>query len=302
MAKKKGMIRGTGALAVLCLIYAGVVWYTDTSQEKIKQQAELEKIYVTDLPAIKAISYDYDGTELSFTKNGDSWNYDGDPQFPVLQSKISAIAETSAKLPAIRMLEDGDGPEAYGLSQPARKVTVTAEDESTQSILIGSATEDGNYYARLDSQDTVYLISSKLFDETSYGLNEVMELEQFPIISGTNIRNITMERDGEAKDYMQSDSEKLDALAASLSGLAVKSCVNYKVTEAELSRYGLELPEMIITYTYNANGVEETLSLSVGSMNEDGTGYYTKKEGSKMVNVIDKAMIDECADLIAKEE
>ena len=35
---------------------------------------------MTDFSEIKAVSYDNDGNVLAFTKDGDSWTYDGDGQ------------------------------------------------------------------------------------------------------------------------------------------------------------------------------------------------------------------------------
>lgn len=317
MKKKYGLITGCLVIAVLCLIYVGLGAYTDHSEAEEQERAESEKLYMTDLTGVKRISYDNAGTELSFTKDGDTWKYDGDDEFPVNASRMDSLAETVKKLPAIRKLEGGDELSAYGLDTPLRRITVEAEDDAELTILIGSGTEDGNYYAVIDGEETPWLISSALFDETSWGLEDMLALEQFLAISGTDIRAITIEKDGVTEYYVKKtldeagtiawyrdsadtednklpDNSALNVLAESLSCLTVKNCANYKVTEEELAGYGLDQPEAIISYTYEESDEEKTFSLSVGAAGGDGTTYYTRTKDSRYVNEIDKTALDQC--------
>lgn len=53
------------------------------------------------------------------------------------------------------------------------------------------------------------------------------------------------------------DNSALNVLADSLSSLGMKNCVSYKVTEEELSDYGLDHPEAVISYTYEVDGDKE---------------------------------------------
>lgn len=317
MKKKYGLIMGCFMIVALCLIYVGLGAYTDHSEAEEQERAEAEKLYMTDLTGVKRISYDNAGTVLSFTKDGDTWKYDGDDEFPVNASRMDSLAETVKKLPAIRKLEGGDELSAYGLDTPLRRITVEAEDDAELTILIGSGTEDGNYYAVIDGEETPWLISSALFDETSWGLEDMLAFEQFPAISGTDIRTITIEKDGVIEHYVKKtldeagtiawyrdsadtednklpDNSALNVLAESLSGLTVKSCANYKVTEEELAGYGLCQPEAVISYTYEESDEEKTFSLSVGAAGGDGTTYYTRTKDSRYVNEIDKTALDQC--------
>lgn len=81
MKKNYGLLTGCLVVAVLGVIYAGVGAYQAHTKEKEQQQAENEKIYMTNFSEIKAVSYDNDGNVLAFTKDGDSWTYDGDASF-----------------------------------------------------------------------------------------------------------------------------------------------------------------------------------------------------------------------------
>lgn len=317
MKKKYGLLAGCLTLVVLILIYVGVGMYQDRSREKEKEKAEAEKIYMTDFSEVTSVSYDNDGTVLSFTKEGDIWKYDGDDQFPVNTTRMNSLAGTVKKLPALRKLEGGDALSAYGLDTPLRRVTVLEEGKEPVTILIGDKTEDGNYYAVIDGQEVAYLISSSLFDETAYGLEDMMELEKFPAVTGTDIRTITIERDGVTEHYVKKkldedggiawyrdsddtednrlpDNSALNVLADSLSSLTIKSCASYKVTEEDLAGYGLDHPQAVLSYTYEKDGEEKTFTLSVGNEGEDKTTYYTRTADSKYVNEIDQADLDKC--------
>ena len=329
MKKNYGLLAGCLVVAALGVIYAGVGAYQDHTKEKERQQAETEKIYMTDFSDIEAISYDNDGNVLAFTKDGDSWTYDGDDQFPVNTTRMDSLAGTVKKLPAVRRLEGGDDLAAYGLDTPLRRVTVSADDGKTVTILIGDKTDGGNYYAVIDGQNVPCLISSSLFDETAYGLEDMMALEEFPAVVGTDIQSITIEKNGVSEHYVKKklaeetspqsgsaesedgtiawyrgsddtednklpDNSALNVLADSLSGLVVKSCANYKVTDEELAGYGLDHPQAVLSYTYEKDGEDKTFSLSVGNPVEDGTTYYTRTEDSKYVNEIDKTALDQC--------
>ncbi len=251
-------------------------------------------------------------------KKEGKWNYDGDDLFPVKQAEVDAIASTVSKLEALRKLDGGDSLRAYGLDQPIRRITAAAEDGTKSVILLGNATGDGDYYAALEGQDTPYLISSALYNETSTGLNDLMALEEFPAVSGADINTITVTKAGSSEFYVKkklddkdgtiewyrdsadqpdnklSDNSGLNVLADSLSSLKVKSCPNYKAQENELAGYGLDQPAAVITYTYDKNGSEETFTLSIGSLNSDSNCYYTRTENSSNINEIDKASIDKC--------
>lgn len=315
--KKYGLIAGFGVLIVLCAAYAGVVAYSDHSQEKKNQQEEAKKVYMTDLSDVTAISYDNDGNVLSFTKKGDQWKYDDDDKFPVSPFRIDSLVSTVKKLDAIRKLDGGDDLPAYGLDTPLRRVKVTDDKGTTETILIGEKTDGGDYYAAIDGQNVPYLISSSLFDETAYGLEDMIKLQEFPMISGTDIKTITIEKDGVTQHYVKKkvddkgtiawyrgsdesednklpDNSALNTLADSLSSLAIKRCENYKVTDSELPSYGLDTPAAVLSYTYNKDGKDQSFTMNVGKLNKDGSAYYTRTKDSNYVNEIEKASLDKC--------
>ena len=102
MKKKRGLIYGITALAVLCVIYGGVGRYMARSQEQAEQKMEGDKAYLTALSNVSSVSYNLNDQELSFTKKDGEWKYDGDDLFPVKQSEVESVASTVSKLEALR--------------------------------------------------------------------------------------------------------------------------------------------------------------------------------------------------------
>ena len=88
------------------------------------------------------------------------------------------------------------------------------------------------------------------------------------------------------------DNSQLNNLAQAVSGLSIRSCVNYSATDEELGSYGLETPVMTLTWTCRKDGKDITTTLLIGSMNPEGTGYYVKLKDSKAVNLAGKENVD----------
>lgn len=324
MKKKKGIFYGTGALIFLIVLYIGVNFYLDGSEKKNIEKKEADKIYMMNISDVQGVSYDINGQELSFSKKDGVWKYDSDERFPVKQSKLDAVASAVSKPEALRKLEGSDTLSTYGLDKPDRKIEVTSGNGETSVILLGNVTEDGNYYAVIQGENTPYLISSSLYSETNSGLNDLIALEEFPAIQGTDIKTITISQNGATSYYVKKqldrkgeqgeeiawykdspdtesnqlkDNSTLNVLADSLSSLKVKSCADYKAEESNLGSYGLDKPTAEITYTYEKNGKEKTFYLAIGSENQDSSAYYTRTEKSSFVNEIDKASVDKCLNL-----
>lgn len=315
--RNRGLMTGTAVIAAFCLVYAGVALYSDHSEKKAKESLEAEKIYMTDLSDVKTISYQINGTELSFTKEGETWYYDGDKDFPLQQSKLSILSDNVKKLEAVRKLDGGDEFAAYGLDEPVRVVKAASSDGGSVTINLGKTTDDGNYYAVKEGDTTAYLIGPSLFDETSYVLEDLIALEEFPAITGTDIQEIHITKDGNTWNYrkQQEDSadtvvwyqatdhkestklesnSQLNVLADTISGFAFSGFADYKAADESLALYGLLNPTAKISYRYLKNGEEQSLTLSIGGLNEDGTSYYTRMNDSSAVNEIDKNTIDKC--------
>lgn len=83
-----------------------------------------------------------------------------------------------------------------------------------------------------------------------------------------------------------------DTILSGVMGLVNTSCVNYKASAEELDSYGLTSPSLTIRVVYNEEEKEEEFTLYIGDIEESGSYYYTKTEGSNAVYFMSSELID----------
>ena len=125
MKKKKGPLILTGVLVLLLILYFAL-----STWNKKQDSKEEETVKVTDLKTseITGVKYDLGTGEMNFEKDGDTWYYTADKDFPLRQSYPKTVADAMGQLNADRELEDADALEEYGLDNPTYTVTLTDED------------------------------------------------------------------------------------------------------------------------------------------------------------------------------
>ena len=171
------------------------------------------------------------------------------------------------------------------------------------------------YYACISGGSQVYTIDSSLAETAGKGLYDFIQTESLPTVSGADIRDIAVTKEETTSHFVKKevdgqgniawyrdnadteanrlpDNSQLNNLAQAVSGLSIRSCVNYNATDEELGSYGLETPVMTLTWTCRKDGKDITTTLLIGSMNPEGTGYYVKLKDSKAVNLAGKENVD----------
>lgn len=283
------------ALAVLLICYFSLVNYNKKKKEKAQEKEEKETIYLTDMDSLQAIRYDAGNGEMHFEKKDDSWYVTDDPDFPLSQSTVDALAKSVGHLKALRELKDGDTLADYGLEEPSYWIEITGEDGNTIKISVGNAI-DSAYYARVDDSKTVYTVSSTLIEELQTSLEEMAELDVLPTIGSGNFVKETIAAPGQQEIVYQKDNdedtEAVAVIAGGLGALTLDQPENYSVSDEELSQYGLdENTRTKITVIYTEDEKEQTLVLWFG--NETGDeNVYVMPEDSKIVYRVSKEVCD----------
>ena len=174
MKKKKGPVILIGVLVLLLILYFAL-----STWNKKQDSKEEETVKVTDLKTseITGVKYDLGTGEMNFEKDGDTWYYTADKDFPLRQSYPKTVADAMGQLSADRELEDADALEEYGLDHPTYTVTLTDEDGTVTTIKVGNATGN-DYYATVDDTEKVYTISATSLDDIQ------TELDQIEVFSG----------------------------------------------------------------------------------------------------------------------
>lgn len=273
MKKKKGPLILIGVLVLLLILYFAL-----STWNKKQDSKEEETVKVTDLKTseITGVKYDLGTGEMNFEKDGDTWYYTADKDFPLHQSYPKTVADAMGQLSADRELEDADALEEYGLDHPTYTVTLTDEDGTVTTIKVGNATGN-DYYATVDDTEKVYTIPATSLDDIQTELDQIAQLDTYPSIGSGNLKKEVITQNGETTTYDSENEDQAEDVAAVAGGLgAVKlsEAADYSVDDADLAGYGLDATSRItVEVTYTSDDEDQTMTLYIGGENGSGDRY-----------------------------
>ena len=285
MKKKKGPLILIGVLVLLLILYFAL-----STWNKKQDSKEEETVKVTDLKTseITGVKYDLGTGEMNFEKDGDTWYYTADKDFPLRQSYPKTVADAMGRLSADRELEDADALEEYGLDHPTYTVTLTDEDGTVTTIKVGNATGN-DYYATVDDTEKVYTIPATSLDDIQTELDQIAQLDTYPSIGSGNLKKEVITQNGETTTYDSENEDQAEDVAAVAGGLgAVKlsEAADYSVDDADLAGYGLDATSRItVEVTYTSDAKDQTMTLYIGGENGSGDRYVMMND-SRIVYLI----------------
>ena len=299
--KKKMLLPMLLILLLLVLVLALLQRHNQQQEEEQEAEKEASTIYITDIAEIDSISYRTGDNEFTFEKEGDSWIYKQDPDFPLAQSYPEQIASTYGKLTAQRELEDGDELEDYGLTEPAYTIRLTDPDGNETGLKIGNAVDDA-YYLLNESTEKIYTVSSAAATVLQHTLEEMAQLDNYPNIGSGNLKKEVITRGGETTTYdseNEDDAKNIAAVAGGLGAVTLSSAADYSVEDKDLAGFGLdEKSRTTVEATYITDEEEQVLKLYIGG--EDGNGNrYVMMNDSRIVYLISAEV---CKNILNIEE
>lgn len=155
-----------------------------------------------------------------------------------------------------------------------------AEDDTETDDAAASDSENGT------DSDT----SAADEENTDANSNTASDEKSDKSTSDTSLAENTSE--SETAESTSSNAETWTSLTQALAGMSIDSCVDYNASEETLKTYGLKSPAKRIEYTYENDDGQDTVTIYVGEMTADGTGYYVLQSGSSAVNIISAQSID----------
>lgn len=285
MKKKKGPLILIGVLVLLLILYFAL-----STWNKKQDSKEEETVKVTDLKTseITGVKYDLGTGEMNFEKDGDTWYYTADKDFPLRQSYPKTVSDAMGQLSADRELEDADALEEYGLDHPTYTVTLTDEDGTVTTIKVGNATGN-DYYATVDDTEKVYTIPATSLDDIQTELDQIAQLDTYPSIGSGNLKKEVITQNGETTTYDSENEDQAEDVAAVAGGFgAVKlsEAADYSVDDADLAGYGLDATSRItVEVTYTSDDEDQTMTLYIGGENGSGDRYVMMND-SRIVYLI----------------
>lgn len=304
--------RLTVLLGILVICIAAAILLSRMNFEE-KMTGTQTAIVDVDSSEITRLAWNYDG-EVAFIYEDDEWKYESDDKMPVNQELLSEIAENLSDLISDKIVEEPQALSVYGLDNPAYTLTVETEDASYDISIGNESFSDGEVYIS-NGDGYVYLTDSELVDHISYSLYDLVQEEEIPEMETVNSVSIDNEntvdivyqedagycysdaytyylKDGD--DYRNLDNENTADLISTLTEFSWNGCVDYYTEDSELSDYGLDDPDAVVTVGYtDEDGKEQKFAYEVG---ESGGSYYAKLKDSTIVYSIEEEVYNGAVD------
>ena len=166
-------------LAVLIAATFGMKWYNKNKEEEKTAEEEASTIYISkvDVDTITAFSYEVDHVTYTFTKDGDTWTYDGDTSLDMDEEAIDSMLATLSSLTAIEEISDYTDLTEFGFDQPEDLISYTTSEGSV-SLFVGNKNDTLNaYYIISADGGSIYLTETSLADAFSKTIEELTVTE-----------------------------------------------------------------------------------------------------------------------------
>ncbi len=327
--KSKTLVLGAACLAILSCAYLLLRAYNKKAQEAELTQTSQEEILTADEASLASLSFEIDGSEVTFLQEDGAWSLEGDPDFPVDSTYLMTTLSYLKPLEAVRTLENITDASEYGMEDPQNTLTLTDTDGVQTVLAIGSTnTGTGDDYLMLNGDSsTIYTISSNLRSSLHEALYDYAESEELPYILTSQITGISLDRtDGgyelflenaawmvqEGETSVSAQQDTVNSALSSIAGVSYDGYLEYNCKAPE--NYGLENPSAVLTIFYEEDSEEESeagteaetvtqtqqLTFLIGDTDENGD-YYVQQEGSAEVHTISYDALSPLLEKTAKD-
>lgn len=228
---------------------------------------------------------------LRFARSSDVWHWVDDETFPLDQSAVEELLELPASLAGAAPVENQGELSGYGLEDPKKYITATA-DGADSTIYVGSQATDGRWYV-LTPDGAVRLAEQADGEALSRSIYSMAVLPTLPEITAENLISLSLsgkagtlvtfsvDESGARKSGSRDVTAETADLIAELGTMAVTACVDYDPAEGAAEVCGLDVPEAVLAVNYtDANGGDGALTLTVGGSTGDGGRYVTLSQDS----------------------
>ena len=276
------MKRGTKLLillAVLAVVGLGA-WLAAryTAQLEAEEESAGVAVLSIDTETVTALGWTHDGETVSLACADGQWTYADSDVCPIDQSYPQDMVDTLAEVLAQETIAEPEDLASYGLDDPQCTVTLTA-DGTDYELLIGDETVLGGQLYLSTGDGSVYLVDTSLLDAFTYGLYDIIQMEEIPAMEDvsaltidgeTRTMEIRRQEDNglaysddyvwflaEGGDWLALDTDLTESLVETVTGLTWQSCVSYDASEEDLASYGLDTPAVTAAVTYTVTEEDE---------------------------------------------
>ena len=244
---------------------------------------------------VRAIAFtNPDTTEkLTFESDGETWTLSGEPNFPVSQTKLTAMASATASVKAELQLNPDSGSVSadYGLDEPAYTITVSYLDEDetvNRTFIIGNYNEFNScYYMSEEGSENIYMISSSFAETFDYTKKELVQTETKPKIDEESITSVEVSAGGSSR---VEEGDGIEVISDLYDGLSTSQFLTWYADDDALKDAGLLEPAgtIVIHYEEETTVTDENNSSSATTVTNEkqvtltlGGLYEQEAEGAE---------------------
>ena len=302
-------MRGLRSTIALLVVLVGlgayiyfVTWKQDGNSAASDEKRVFQSVESGDIEelTIKAEN----GERTTVKKEGDRWQIVAPIQAAAAESDVIAAASALANLDVVRVVDEAAADLAqYGLASPRVEVEYKAgDDKSSGKLLLGAKTPaGGNVYAMKNDEKRVFLVAeyqNASLNKSTFDLRDkaVMAVERDKV-EGVDLniggKSFAFAKQGDEWKVSQplvasADFGTVESLVGRVQGAQMKSIVTEQPTPAELKKFGLEKPEVLVTLNMGSARAALALGAPAG---EDGV--YARDMSKNMVVTVDKTLADD---------
>jgi Domain of unknown function (DUF4340) len=203
--------------------------------------------------------------------------------------------------------EDAKDLKPFGLSKPARTVTLGLADGSTRTLEIGAATADKKYQVRQSGSAMVAIVPPALVDELAKGMGN-LRAKRLLEVATYDVESFDATLAGAKKTYAKTTAKDKDGVETSKwkrTAPEAKELETSKVEDALFKVGGVEASELIdapkgdAEYGLDAPAFQLAIRMGAGkgqselSVGKKGDAAYARRSGDAAVLKLEGAKADE---------
>ena len=279
-------------LLLLCLLLALALFGCGKAKEADAADAADNTMIANSaqLPITEASTLEYDNGQITcrFRRDEDGWKWVDNEKFPLDESYVTEIL-TALETMSASLAPVQPAPESAdcGLEETDSYLTVTVGEEVT-TLRFGDQRDDGQWYMTIDGQEDIYLAADEFMQLLDRSIYDMAVLPTLPELTDDNLTGITLRQDSDSKTvrlvkkdagWANGGKTMPDGIAdieAALAEFTFDKCFNYEPSPDAAPLCGLDAPTVVIELSYvNTVGTEATVTLTLGTLREDGAYYAT---------------------------
>ena len=224
------------------------------------------------------------GAQVELARQGDGWALASGGDYPVKVDTLNPVLDKIVALESNRLVARTPASQRQLQVSPdnfLRQVTVTFQDDRSQTFYLGSATNLRATNFRLDGEDNTYLVADLNVFELSANATSWVDTVYVSGITQDSVTAFTLTNANGALEFRQTPGEAGES-SWTLDGLAEGETLNTTTVNSLLTRvlnlrlvrplgmtaeaaYGMDQPQAAITVVANAENGSQTYTLTVGA-------------------------------------